>query len=671
MMRGTTHRLRPIDAKAKVSASPDWGERVAEGRGPEGAEEAEPAFDTAAAGIAVALDEARSEPSLRGEVAGFLAAQRSLILMQKHHLKTQFTQLRLRTIGDAAKLALQVLSLAAALGVMAAFGLMVHDAMAARGMVVAGFSAPPSLAARGLTGEVLAADLTNRISDVARVTNAYSLTQSQDARAESADSVKLEIPETGVSLNEVARFLRHRLGRETRISGDLIDQGDGSAAIRVHVAGADPIEVRGKLADLDQLMQQAAEKAFSAFDPDNFIVYLTVRGRGDEAFAASAALAATARSNYRLADAYSLWAEADGDRRRALTRIAVASRLRPQIMFAWMEGSKANLDLGHDEQAVEFVRRLLQLRIEDQAPQDRAGFSSVMASGRNRLAYLMADYAHLERDSAAMHLTVAQALALGATAKGALHDGAGSARDLALARASAGSSPRDLLKAQWFAASAALDWPAALAAAEGLMADDQSSRATVTQIQARGFVVAQEMTRDRPWLALAQAMNGRLADAQATIASTPLDCYLCVRVRARIAEAGGDRAGADRWFAEAIRQGPSLAFAHLEWAEVKLARGDGDGVVAEAAKACALAPLFADASEVWGEAQLAKGDAAAAVARFQAAAARAPSWGRLHLKWGEALARLGRTGDARAQFKAAMPLYLSAPDRAELAAQHV
>ena len=224
---------------------------MAEGREPEGPEEAEPAFDTGAAGIAVALDEARADPSLRDEVAGFLAAQRGLIDLQMHHLKAQFAQLRLRTIGDAAKLALQALSLAAALGVAAVLGLMVHDAMAARGMVVAGFSAPPSLAARGLTGDVLAADLTHRISGVARVTNAYSLTQSEDASAESTDRAKLDIPETGLSLNEVARFLRRRLGRETRISGDLIDLGDGSASIKVDVAGADPIEVRGKLADLD------------------------------------------------------------------------------------------------------------------------------------------------------------------------------------------------------------------------------------------------------------------------------------------------------------------------------------------------------------------------------------------------------------------------------------
>ena len=78
-----------------------------------GAPEGEPAFHTGAAGIAVALDEARADPSLRGEVSAFLTAQRELIELQKHHLKGQFGQLRLRTFGDVVKLALQTLSLAA------------------------------------------------------------------------------------------------------------------------------------------------------------------------------------------------------------------------------------------------------------------------------------------------------------------------------------------------------------------------------------------------------------------------------------------------------------------------------------------------------------------------------------------------------------------------------
>ena len=136
----------------------------------------------------------------------------------------------------------------------------------------------------------------------------------------------------------------------------------------------------------------------------------------------------------------------------------------------------------------------------------------------------------------------------------------------------------------------------------------------------------------------------------------------------------GPRRRRSHWFAEAARQGPSLPYAHI-WngrRRAKLARGDLKGAAAGFGPgAGAAGPRFADASEAAGEALLASGDAVGAAARFGAAAQYAPNWGRLHLKWGEALAGQGRAADARAQFRVAAGLYLSAPDRAELAAQKV
>ena len=46
---------------------------MAEAKEPEGAPEGEPVFDTGGAAIAVALDEARTDPTLHNEVAAFLA----------------------------------------------------------------------------------------------------------------------------------------------------------------------------------------------------------------------------------------------------------------------------------------------------------------------------------------------------------------------------------------------------------------------------------------------------------------------------------------------------------------------------------------------------------------------------------------------------------------------
>jgi tetratricopeptide (TPR) repeat protein len=169
-----------------------------------------------------------------------------------------------------------------------------------------------------------------------------------------------------------------------------------------------------------------------------------------------------------------------------------------------------------------------------------------------------------------------------------------------------------------------------------------------------------------PWEALTDAMTGDFAGAHKLIDQTPADCYLCVRVRARIFAAEKNWPQAEHWFAEATRQGPSLPFAELEWGEMLLARGDAAGAIEKFKLAAQKGPHFADPLEAWGEALATQGDCDAAVRKFEAANAFAPRWGRLHLKWAEALQKLGRTKDAAGQYALARGLDLSAADKTEL-----
>ena len=173
------------------------------------------------------------------------------------------------------------------------------------------------------------------------------------------------------------------------------------------------------------------------------------------------------------------------------------------------------------------------------------------------------------------------------------------------------------------------------------------------------------------WRALALARLGRLDEADRYAAALPRDCNTCLRVRAHLAEARGNRARADRWFAEAVRQAPSSPFGDEAWGRVLLARGDLQGAVRLARSGAKKSPNFADPVELWGEALLAQGDAKAAATKFTQAAKLAPRWGRLHLKWGEALAKLGRSDEARAKWRAAATMDLSAADRAALKAHGV
>ncbi len=200
------------------------------------------------------------------------------------------------------------------------------------------------------------------------------------------------------------------------------------------------------------------------------------------------------------------------------------------------------------------------------------------------------------------------------------------------------------------------DWPGAIAAGEPELAAGLAD-------PGRRQVGIRRVAAD---LAIAYAYAGRLAEARALIARTPLDCDRCVQARAQIAEAAGDRPGADRWFAEHARMAPSIPIPETTWGAALLARGDADGAIAKLKAATAKGLRYADPQELWGEALMRKQDNAGAIAKFAQANGDAPLWGRNHLMWGEALMLQGRYAEARTQFQTARPLDLSRPDRAAL-----
>jgi len=172
-----------------------------------------------------------------------------------------------------------------------------------------------------------------------------------------------------------------------------------------------------------------------------------------------------------------------------------------------------------------------------------------------------------------------------------------------------------------------------------------------------------------PLEALALARQGDAAGAAALIGATPPDCYLCLRLRGQIAAQTGDGQAAERWFAAAAAQAPSLPFAYADWGAMLLGRGDAVGAIAKFNLANQKSPHFADPLEGWGEALMAKNQSHLAVAKFAEARKYAPNWGRLHLKWGEALVYAGKVDEAKKQFARAAQLDLSAADKAELARQ--
>jgi tetratricopeptide (TPR) repeat protein len=201
------------------------------------------------------------------------------------------------------------------------------------------------------------------------------------------------------------------------------------------------------------------------------------------------------------------------------------------------------------------------------------------------------------------------------------------------------------------------DWKAARTSLQAAL-DSPAGRNTGSLIGNR--------TQLGPWLALAEAKSGDIPGALRQIGKSPLDCYLCLRMRGEIDATATNWGGAEYWFARAAAAAPSIPFAYTQWGAMLLAKGDLDGAIAKFTLANRKGPHFADPPEMWGEALIAKNRSDLALAKFAEAAKYAPNWGRLHLKWGEALVWAGNSADAKKQFEAAAGFELTPSEKSEL-----
>jgi tetratricopeptide (TPR) repeat protein len=179
----------------------------------------------------------------------------------------------------------------------------------------------------------------------------------------------------------------------------------------------------------------------------------------------------------------------------------------------------------------------------------------------------------------------------------------------------------------------------------------------------------QALDRDvflRPYEAELLARTGKIAEAKALIATTPLECDTCVRLRGRIAMLAHDWKDAAHWFALVSARSPSIPFPDADWGKMLLAKGDFSGAIAKFASAHQKGPKFADPLEGWGEALMLQNRSDLALLKFEEANKYTPHWARLHLKWAEALHYLHRDAEAQKQYEVARALWLTPLEKAEL-----
>ncbi len=614
-------------------------------------------------GPALALDAHTLDP----RAAAYLEEQTRLAKLQSDNLLEQnafeLSHLRWRRFNDQLSGAFRIILVILGLAVLAGLAALLWNAREADGLIVDSFSAPADFAARGMGGDVLANDLINRLSEIRKITLAHSISNTSDVSLNGND-IRVDIPDTGISLGEAWRLLRRWLGHEKHLTGSLRELPGGKIALHAGFADGTRLDVSGPAGDLDKLEQNLAEQVFTHFDPSNVVLYLWATGHPQEALKQAERDALSVTGRERQADSYSLWSNLTrsiaGDIPLSIQRIRISLALDPKIAAAHNEyAAEAHL-LGHTELELAERRATIAQRDSDQPkPLQGPGYVLIHNLATYRAAALLSDFGAAEAAECGA-TCLPNNLSAGALYAARRHDIATARALLVSARASGQSDPEESTDAAYYIAMSEGNGVAAARLA-------RAHAHTPGQSGSKAYAAAVDRVETKPMLAMALALAGDAVGARKISDATPADCYPCQIARGAAAAAARHWARADFWFAHATALAPSIPYAYNDWGEMLMRKGDFDDAIAKFTIANQKGPHFADPLEMWGEALIAKNGSDLALAKFEEAAKYAPNWGRLHLKWGEALLWSGKRDEARKQFAAAAHLDLTAHEKSELA----
>ena len=574
--------------------------------------------------------------------------------------KLRHWSLRVHHISDVMKLSFEFAVAIILLGLVVLLAGAVWSAANDNGLVIESFSVPPDLVARGITGQVVASKVLDRLNAM------QSATISERAPSSYANNwgndIKVQIPDTGVSIGEFLRYLDSSLGHETHITGDVYRTASGYAVVARIGSIATPT-ITGS--DLDALVSQAASAIYRMTQPYRYAMSLW--GGGSQfnppnattlgAIASLRELATTGDTEDRAwaSDAVGDFSLFQGDPETNIRWLDRSLAIKPGI-DALLDYQRVYAILEHNQQQLDRAEALLALA-------RRGGGTEILPVHRDAdinysqqlVAVLQGDNMRAVELAPQKHQTDLRVVVGPFDQLGRLygcagmHDGAcvDEINDL------------DPIPPSWHAQA-----ELALGRYEDVVREEPAVRAELAKLHKFGQLITQRQTN--PNLAFAEAELGDFAGAHALIDPTPADCDLCMRMRGRIAalEHRYDDAGKD--FAMVAARSPSIPFADSDWGAMLMAKGDFDGAIAKFAAANKLGPHFADPLEGWGEALMLKNRSDLAVAKFAEAAKYAPNWGHLHLMWGKALFYAGQKDEARKEFAAARRLDLSPADEAEL-----
>lgn len=559
----------------------------------------------------IALSEERHDPSGDNSARVLLWKQAQLV---DHDIAYRYLQVR----NERVSLTLRRLTTAVGTVAGATVALMAWSAWRASGAVVESFEAPPALAQRGLSGNVVAASFQDALATIQGNVRTTARRRAID-NAWTGD-ISVQVPQTGVSIGEVDRLLRRKLGSETYISGSLVQNVDGSATLMIRGSGIDPRSFSGPVDQLPQLITTAAEYVYGAYEPRLFATYLYQKKRyaEGETFVTSAFARADDAVRPELLVYWGLMLSQQQRRPEAINKLRLGVTQDPTLWRGW-NSLVGNTRAVYGEEASWRVGQEL-IRAAAAAPANNKpsalgwyNFQSLSQDWTGQIEKLEDD-ARMTGGGGSFGVLSATLLA---DAELRRHDWAGARHYIDMADPNDPALPAMRLFAQGYQELDSGRPDLALAPLEAFLEIWKGSPEIKFQYEYGPCFVA-----------LAQGLGGHANRVNATIALSP-QTSVCEVMRADIIASGTSPAQADLAYARAIRLAPSLPFAWQRWGEALLRRGDLDRAYAMFTRAARQAPRWADPLKGQGDILSRWGKGPEALARYDAALGFAPRWAAL------------------------------------------
>jgi len=572
---------------------------------------------------AVAIDAARFDPELSAKAGRYLDEQRRLIAIQTEHLHeqraVQLSHLKLRRWSERMRLGLQLFLIL--VGTMIGLGIliMLYDAFTSRNVVVNAFQTPPALAGRGLNGNVVATEVLDGLQKLQDATRGPS--KGLETKSAWSSDIKVELPETGISIGEIDRLLHERFGRDVHVDGDLIQTPTGGLALTVRGDDVPARTFAGGAADLEKLTNEAAEYVYGRSQPWLYAIYLVTSSRYQEVpdFMAGAFPRASDAERPNLANAWGIALLSMGKAAEAAEKFRIAKDLSRPYSETWWKGwtNLINPVLMSQGEEAAWRESVKYLHAVDAAPSNqKPGSRFLLTPAMNvwdlplALKSSLADSA-FNKGAGANNLPDGPAIA---EAYALMHDPANAARYMAI---SDPDDPTTTSEADLLQAYAALE------------RNDPTAAITPMEAFYKAWLAdtsLQTSALDAPcFLAAAYGLSGRAADAEAVFKRTG-SWSRCYAFHGDVLAHSGDVAGAMRVWAGGLKIAPDLVPIYLHRGLFELSRGDLRAAQADFAAGHAKAPHYADPLKAWGDVLMRAGRWSDALAKYEEALKYAPAW---------------------------------------------